>query len=189
MTKVIKLGGSLSNDSRLRSCLASIADVGNVIIVPGGGPYADAVRAQQMRWKFPDELAHRMAVIAMDQFALQLQGMEPRLKLASNMVDIQQANLQQRSVIWLPSVMVLSDASIAKNWNATSDSLAAWLAGTLKAEQLILVKSCDIPPGATLAELTEGGILDRGFIQMSQNAARRIRIVSISEFQQVVHDV
>lgn len=189
MTTVIKLGGSLSNDPRLRSCLSSIADFGDVIVVPGGGPYANAVRAQQARWKFPDEQAHHMAVLAMDQFALQLYGIEPRLTLVNSNNEIHLARTEQRSVIWLPSEMVLSDASIANSWDITSDSLAAWLARMICAKQLILVKSCTIPSSATTADLIDSGVLDRGFAQMSLHSAQRIRVISIGNFAQLVHDI
>ena len=37
--------------------------------------------------------------------------------------------------------MILADQSIPQNWQVTSDSLSAWLANKLAADQLILVKS------------------------------------------------
>jgi 5-(aminomethyl)-3-furanmethanol phosphate kinase len=188
MTTVVKLGGSLSSDPRLKPLLRILVDARDIIVVPGGGPYADAVRAQQTQWQFPDEQAHRMAVLAMDQFALQLHGMEPRLNLAINIVAIQQAKLAQRSAIWMPSTMVLSAPEIAMSWDMTSDSLAAWLSRAIGAERLILVKSCDIPPSATIAELIDRDIVDRGFAKMSVGAAPNIRIVSVGDFARLAQD-
>ena len=61
---IVKIGGSLARDeARLRALLAGIADgrEGPCVVVPGGGPFADAVRDVQLRLRFPDALAHRLA--------------------------------------------------------------------------------------------------------------------------------
>ena len=183
MIHVVKLGGSLSHDERLATWLEMLArhGSGRVVIVPGGGPYADVVRAQQQRWRFSDEHAHRMAVLAMDQFALQLQAMYPALVLASTFAKISAVLANNQVAIWLPSQMVLSDKTIATSWDSTSDSLAAWLARSLHADRLTLVKSCDIAAGATISGLTQLGIVDRGFMQMTANAAYLIQIISASD--------
>ncbi len=39
---------------------------GKVVIVSGGGPFADQVRDAQKRWKFNDQQAHQIALHAMD---------------------------------------------------------------------------------------------------------------------------
>ena len=65
--------------------------------------------------------------------------------------------------------MVFAEDSIPGLWEVTSDSLAAWLAGYLKATCLILVKSVDpTPPNSeqpavTLSALQERGVIDRAF--------------------------
>ncbi|MFN0316892.1 MAG: aspartate kinase, partial [Burkholderiales bacterium] len=65
---IVKLGGSLSRAGTLAQWLAAIAQVGRgkIIVVPGGGSYADAVRDEQERWRFDDSCAHSMALLAMD---------------------------------------------------------------------------------------------------------------------------
>ena len=63
-------GGLLAHQGCLDVVLAVIADVARerpLLIVPGGGPFADAVRAQDDRLGLSDEAAHWMAVLAMDQ--------------------------------------------------------------------------------------------------------------------------
>ena len=191
MICVIKLGGSLSDDDRLANWLSMLVQtgVGRVVIVPGGGPYANVVREQQRRWKFSDEHAHRMAVLAMDQFAIQLQGMNTELLLVSTPSEILQVLAKNRVAIWLPSKMILSAPEIAANWDITADSLAAWLARTLSADQLILVKSCDIPVGATVEELVQRGIVDSGFPKMTEDARYAFQVVSIECADRVRSDL
>jgi 5-(aminomethyl)-3-furanmethanol phosphate kinase len=60
--------------------------------------------------------------------------------------------------------MVLGDPGIAASWDITSDSLAAWLAGKLRARRLVLVKSVAFAgDGVTAAHLARRGIVDRAF--------------------------
>ena len=79
---VVKVGGSLSADpARLRALLAALAEgaFGPCLVVPGGGTYADAVRAAQRRDGFDDAEAHRRALDAMSRMADYLHAIEPRL--------------------------------------------------------------------------------------------------------------
>src|SRR5258706_129790 len=52
---VIKLGGSFAFSADLGEWIAAIAGcAGRAVIVPGGGPFADAVRAAQAQMGFDD---------------------------------------------------------------------------------------------------------------------------------------
>ncbi|MGB4811120.1 MAG: uridylate kinase [Methylophilaceae bacterium] len=140
---VIKIGGSLLGSPELAKWLDTIVKFsdGKVIIVPGGGLFAGSVREAQQISNMDDATAHQLALLAMDQFGLMLAGMNQQLVTASTELEIAERGWQHRAIIWLPSKMALADESIPKNWQVTSDSLAAWLANKLGAEQLILVKS------------------------------------------------
>lgn len=140
---VVKLGGSLLGSPALKcwlDALNSFSD-GQVVIVPGGGLFADAVRESQLMTGLDDATAHKMAVVAMDQYATLMCGLNPSLTLASNELEIAERGWQHKAIVWKPSEMVLADESIAMNWDVTSDSLAAWLAAKLNAQHLVLVKS------------------------------------------------
>ena len=62
------------------------------VIVPGGGPFADAVRALQPALGMGELVAHRMAILAMQQFGLALQALEPRLGLAETARELRSAH-------------------------------------------------------------------------------------------------
>ena len=81
---VVKLGGSLHDAPALRHWLERLAILPGPprVVVPGGGPFADAVRALQPVLGVGELAAHRMAILAMQQFGLALQALEPRLSLA-----------------------------------------------------------------------------------------------------------
>jgi 5-(aminomethyl)-3-furanmethanol phosphate kinase len=160
---VVKLGGSLAYASELPRWLSALAEGagGRAIIVPGGGPFADQVRHAQSEWKFPDEAAHAMAVLAMEQFGLMITGIEPRLAPVRDRAQIENALAAGRVAVWLPQDMVRGHDGIPRCWGVTSDSLAAWLAQTLAARHLLLVKSVPAPPGDTVvSDLVREGIVD-----------------------------
>jgi aspartokinase-like uncharacterized kinase len=140
---ILKLGGSLLGSPELAHWLALVAKFGQgkVIIVPGGGIFADAVRDAQKISNMDDAAAHELALLAMDQFGILLARMNPELDTASSELEIAERGWQHRGIVWLPSKMLLADDTIPKNWNVTSDSLSAWLANKLGAEQLLLIKS------------------------------------------------
>ena len=140
---IVKIGGSLLGSPELSRWLEVLVKFskGHVIIVPGGGLFADAVREAQKLTNASDAVAHQLALLAMDQFGLLLAGMNDGLVTASSELEIAERGWQHRAMVWLPSQMILVDQSIPQNWQVTSDSLSAWLANKLGAEQLILVKS------------------------------------------------
>ena len=170
---VVKLGGSLLGSPELARWLELIVKFGDgkVVIVPGGGLFADSVREAQKISNISDAVAHELALIAMDQFGILLAGMNTALATASSELEIAERGWQHRGIVWLPSQMVLADERIPKNWQVTSDSLSAWLANKLGAEQLILVKSKSLISYQTevptpLYRLVDEGLIDCQFLEL-----------------------
>src|SRR5262245_51683374 len=86
---VIKLGGSFAFSADLADWIAAIAGcAGRVVIVPGGGPFADAVRAAQAQMGFDDCAAHRMALLAMEQYGCAIKSRDEALSLADSLDSI-----------------------------------------------------------------------------------------------------
>jgi 5-(aminomethyl)-3-furanmethanol phosphate kinase len=168
---VVKLGGSHAFSPRLRHWLAAIArGAGHVVLVPGGGPFADAVRAAQPLMGFADSAAHRMALLAMEQYGLALAGLDDTLAPANDECAIHAALRQRRVPVWLPSAMAGGASDIAESWDVTSDSLAAWLARRLGARRLVLIKQVDVSGPASIEALSARGVIDpalRGVLQGS----------------------
>lgn len=177
---VVKLGGSLAGTRELPSWLDVLARFGRgkVVIVPGGGTFADQVRRAQEQWGFSDDTAHHMALLAMDQYALMMAGIRPELSLARSRDEIEKSLRTAGLPLWLPSRMVLDDPGIPASWDVTSDSLAAWLAREIGARALVLVKSvlpCLSPVSAP--DLCACGLVDRAFPGVTAAASYEIRIM------------
>jgi hypothetical protein len=176
---IVKLGGSMAHDPRLAGWLAMLAEVGGgrVTVVPGGGIFAEAVRASQRRWAFDDLPAHNMAVLGMAQTAHLFHALEPRLALAVDEAGIRRTLHAGQPALWLPFTLLRDAPDTLTSWEVTSDSLALWLARILNAERLVLVKACKVPPGSTLAELTTQGVLDVRFERWANEAPFPIEVV------------
>jgi dihydroneopterin aldolase len=162
---VVKLGGSHAFSEHLAGWVDAIAGcAGHVIVVPGGGPFADAVRDAQPKIGFNDVAAHHMALLAMEQYGCALASLNGRFVPADSLAAIQHARETAKVPVWMPSRMALAAKDIPCSWEVTSDSLAAWLAGQLGARQLLLVKHVSLRGTAvSLPELIARGIVDPAF--------------------------
>jgi len=161
---VVKLGGSLAKARTVHGWLTALArGKGRAVVVPGGGAFADTVRGEQERLQFSDRAAHRMALLAMEQYALALADLCAEMTACVSERDMREALARGSIPVWLPTMMVLSDIDIPESWGVTSDSLAAWLARELGAGRLILVKSTAVPRPLDPVALAERGLVDRLF--------------------------
>jgi aspartokinase-like uncharacterized kinase len=73
---VVKIGGCLSSEPiKLRKLMTRLADLSKtykLVVVPGGGDFADTVRRLDRIFFLDKRVSHRMAVLAMDQYGLLL---------------------------------------------------------------------------------------------------------------------
>ena len=182
---VVKLGGSLLGTPELKEWLALLAKQsdGRIVIVPGGGVFADAVRQHQRMGEYDDVAAHQMALLSMEQYGLVLKSIQPALAMAASELEIAERSWQHRAIVWMPSHMVLADDSISPSWDVTSDSLAAWLAGKIGADRLVLVKHHDVvEQPVPVRRLMNEGILDAAFDKFAVKIKCPIHIVGKSGY-------
>ncbi|MGZ8095742.1 MAG: amino acid kinase family protein [Methylosarcina sp.] len=182
---IIKLGGSLAKTGGLSGCLDRIEQQYRgtaAVVVPGGGAFADQVRLAQEIWRFDDSVAHRMALLAMQQMALLFHGLKPQFAIAGSISAIKKQISRKNTVIWSPDAAELEQAGVKAGWDVTSDSLAAWLANTLSARELILVKSATIDAEHNLAELTRQHVVDQAFCDFVDGSTYKISIINRVDF-------
>jgi aspartokinase-like uncharacterized kinase len=183
---VVKLGGSVLGTPDLKGWLDAFAQFGDgkVVIVPGGGVFADAVRDAQAKTGIDDATAHQMALVAMDQYATLMTGLNEDLVMASSVLEIAELCLQNKAIVWKPSEMVLAEKDLPMSWDLTSDSLAAWFAAKLDAQHLLIVKSIS-PSHAEKVEVEKlmlEGVVDSYFSVYSTGKSFKTWLVSKNEF-------
>lgn len=131
---VIKLGGA-ARFARALTALAAIPEDGRVLIVPGGGPFADAVRAVDAEHAIGDDAAHWAAILAMDQYAHVLAALIP----GSRLVAAPPSGGPGLPIL-APYRWLRAADPLPHSWDVTSDSIAAWVATAVGARRLLLVK-------------------------------------------------
>jgi len=184
---IIKLGGSLSRSDTLANCLNAVEKNYRgraVVIVPGGGAFADQVRLAHQHWQFDDNTAHHMALLAMQQMALMFKGLKPDFAVVHSVAAIQDQLNRRKTVIWSPDIIELDNAGIEASWDITSDSLAAWLATTVSAAELILIKSVAIDSSISLHQLAEQNIVDKAFCDFVAQAAFKIQVIDAQSWSE-----
>ena len=140
-------GGVLADVAGFDAVLATLGEVARscrLVIVPGGGPFADAVRAVDRQLGLSATTAHWMAIAAMDQYAQVIAERLDGTLLIEDPRDIGTAVAGGRVPVLRPSRWLREADPLPHSWDVTSDSIAAWIAGQLGARQLILVKPAGV---------------------------------------------
>ncbi|MFD2114083.1 amino acid kinase [Thiorhodococcus fuscus] len=179
---VVKLGGSLADSERLPVWLDVLAGRSDLVLVPGGGPFADQVRLAQKRWEFADAAAHHLALLAMEQYGRMLCAIQTGFTPAASLDEIRRALDSGCTPVWMPVDMVLADPRIPQTWDMTSDSLAAWLSAILSASGLLLVKSAVLAGDSIdLGALARAGVVDRLFPDYAVSSGASVHLLSIQD--------
>jgi aspartokinase-like uncharacterized kinase len=152
---VVKVGGGLSGIAgALDVVAAALASAGRrrrLVVVPGGGPFADSVRRFADGTPLSDDAAHWMAMLGMDQYAHVLAERIPA-PLVEEPGAIAAAVGRAGVAVLAPYRWMRAADVLPHSWDATSDSVAAFVAGALDAVRLVLIKPVDEAPGQRLTD-------------------------------------
>lgn len=147
MDAVIKVGGSLVEDFPALAILCQelglLAKAHRILIVPGGGEFADIVRIYHRRFSLSDVIAHKMAILGMDQFGLFLSDLTPNSQVTYMLDEAENLSSAKVLPIFLSSILLFQNNKLEFSWDVTSDSIAAYIADLLHSKKLILITSVD----------------------------------------------
>jgi hypothetical protein len=129
---VVKIGGSLLKYSK--PILELLRDK-DVIIVPGGGVFADTIRNIYEEYSLSDLAAHKMAILAMDQYGLYLSDISG--------IPFSRKLDTETPFIFLPSQLLEEEDPFEPSWDITSDTIACYIARLIGAERLIILTDVD----------------------------------------------
>jgi 5-(aminomethyl)-3-furanmethanol phosphate kinase len=145
---VIKIGGGLLDvPGALEAVCATVGAMGRreaIVVVPGGGPFADVVRDLDRAAGLSADAAHWMAMLGMDQYAHMLVERIDGAALVEESGTIAGELAAGRVVVLAPSRWLRAADPLPHSWDATSDSVAAFVAGALDASRLVLVKPAEV---------------------------------------------
>lgn len=173
---IYKIGGSLLDLPGLTETLRQVLTrhAGSpALLVPGGGTPANAVRDWDRVHELRDEPAHDLALAAMDLSGLLLATLVPELRLVRSVQQVQMAADDGVTGLlcadcFLKSAEAQGHEPLERSWRVTSDSIAAWTARVVGADELVLVKSTSLPVGLSLSEAARSGFVDEAFPEVAQ---------------------
>ncbi len=167
-TVIIKVGGSLLDlpdlQTRLRGLLNRLKN-SLPLLVSGGGQAADVVRSWDQTHHLGEATAHWLAIQSLmlnDQLLCRLL---PEACVVSSPAEAVQVWKEQGipilcSYTYLQQTTSSQVEPLPTSWDVTSDSISAWVAVTWRADELIFLKSVDLPQNRTLSDLALTGLVD-----------------------------
>jgi hypothetical protein len=167
---VVKVGGSFQADSQalknLCQTLGKASTKHRLLIVPGGGKFADLVRRLQRERGLSDQTAHVMAIFGTNIFGYTLHDLIKGSTLTRSLKRARSRGCH----IFLPLKELRSCEELESSWNVTSDSIAAWTSAKIGCKRLILVKMVD---GISHREKLQTSISTRRLKEMNQSVVDR----------------
>ena len=150
---VVKFGGSLLGHAR--KILPVLAEH-QVLLVPGGGVFADQVRRLYEEHRLSERAAHFMAIAAMDaygEFLSSVSGIPARQSLTGSL-----------PAVLLPYRLMRERDPLPHSWQVTSDSIACYVAALLGEKRLVILTDVDgiYVNGELVGEITAAELLRLG---------------------------
>lgn len=192
MDAVVKIGGRLGRGDRLPQLCTRLAELGGrhrLLVVPGGGAFADEVRDSDARFGLSPHATHWMALLAMDQYGLLVADLIPRGVAVRSLAAAEEVAADGAVPVLLPHDLVRRDDDLPHSWQVTSDSVAAWVAGLASARLLVVLKdgvgirsrlsgSEEVPRGrVTLETLAVWEAVDEQFAALACGADYEVWVV------------
>jgi aspartokinase-like uncharacterized kinase len=141
---VVKIGGGLTAIphalDRVCAAVGKASRQHRLVVVPGGGPFADAVREFDRAVGLSAGAAHWMAILAMDQYAHVIADRMSEAVVVEEPGGVSEVVSGGQVAVIAPSRWMRSVDVLPHTWDLTSDSIAAFIAGALGAARLVLIK-------------------------------------------------
>lgn len=187
LLRVVKVGGSLLDWQELRPSLnrwLSHQAAAVSVLVCGGGRFVDAVREAANVFCLSDETAHWLAIDCL-AITARLLGLACGHELILDYGNLKKVVGRATScaVVFDPQAFLIEmeqltpELALPHDWTATSDSIAARLAASLNADELVLLKSSE-PPEGGWNELVAAGYIDSFFLTAATSLPS-VRIVNL----------
>ena len=160
---IVKIGGSWINNPNLSNLIKNLqrlSNKDNIIIVSGGGVFSDSVRLVYESKRMSEKTGNYIALKATELFSHLLKEIDKNICLVDDIESLGFSNKMLK--IWLPSMILKNDSTFIKNWESTSDSVAAWLHSKINSSGLLYVKSLTFEKKKyKLKYLQDNGVLDK----------------------------
>ncbi len=178
--RVVKVGGSLFDmpdlGARIQAWIDSEPLAFNILIA-GGGRLIDEIRILAT----DERTAHWLCIERLNDTARLLGNLIPSFPMSDSLTQLDQS--KSIGVILLPALWLreiepkFPGTRLVETSDVTSDSIAARIAITQHASEMVLFKSAD-PPSANLHHLADAGFIDSFFPNLASELPP-LRIINL----------
>jgi len=136
---IVKIGGSWLKNPKLPSLINFLQRFANqkIVLVVGGGIFAETVRNVYKSNKMTEETGHILAMKATEIFAYYLRSINQDISISNKITNF----IEKKLNLWIPTERLSSEKKFKKNWESTSDSIATWLYSNTKSKGVVFIKS------------------------------------------------
>lgn len=192
MRRVIKVGGSLLLRSDLTTAIhhwLSQQSQAESLVIVGGGEMIDAMRnLDQVRDVDPTEMHWICVDLLETTFRLFSQWFDwpcvattAELQVAIDTgFSVESPTLVSVSSFYHRQLGCTHGVDIPCDWRTTTDTIAALLAVRSDADELVLLKSCDVAPNESPKQLADDGVVDEAFPIVAP-LVKSIRVEKLAE--------
>ncbi len=145
---VFKIGGKILEDfENLKSTISQLEQLYNenfidkIVIIPGGGSFANFIRKIYSELQFTEETAHWMGIISMNYNGLEISKKFPNLQVIDNYENLKETS--KTFCIFLPYKFIKENDKLPHSWDVTSDSISLFIAKQLELNKCFLIKDVD----------------------------------------------
>ena len=147
---IVKIGGKIcENDSDLQSTMSQFNDLlfkheilSKIVIIPGGGTYANLVRKIDYELDVGDNISHWMAIYAMNIQGTRLIEKFPEIEGITKLESTKESK-KKKIQVFLPLEYLKETDELPHSWDVTSDSIIVYLASKLGLKECYLIKDVD----------------------------------------------
>lgn len=207
LVRVVKLGGSLLGDAKTPQRISDWLEshetlkgqsnfssgqessdshqppqTQNIWIV-GGGELVNTVRDWDAKFVLDAKSTHWTCIDLMDVNSRLLSAWFPKWPILDRYQDKKHRPSDPNQILLTSHWMRRQNSGLAESWATTSDSIAAAFAGYIQADELVLLKSCELPESISLANLKKSDIVDDQFVPLVEvfgEPTMKIRLVNLS---------
>lgn len=145
---VFKIGGKILEDfENLKSTISQLEQlydenlIDKIVIIPGGGSFANFIRKIYSELQFTEETAHWMGIISMNYNGLEISKKFPNLQVIDNYENLKKSS--KTFCIFLPYEFIKENDKLPHSWDVTSDSISLLIAKELELNKCFLIKNVD----------------------------------------------
>ena len=151
---IVKIGGKiLEHPENLDATLIQFKEIvferkllHNIIIISGGGSYANFIRKIDAKLNIGDDLAHWMAILAMEYNGIKLSEKYSEIQYINNfevLYELLKSGKKRHIIVFGPYNLLHSKDPLSHSWELTSDSITLYIAHQLGFNECFLIKDID----------------------------------------------